>query len=161
MKKLLILCTLLMAVSSSYSMNKNNSGTMSLPANARSICNGLNNVLKSIEPLNSSLAVGLWHNATTKHGLLDSSCLVDPLVTGAVAGGLIGTTAHAIITEESLNKTSPAIRPIVKVAAKHPFLVAYTGLHAWFRWNEIKNNPWPFIAELSLIGLHLYDESNY
>lgn len=166
MKKLLIFCTLSLVISSSYGMKKflgdDNSGTMSLSANARSICDGIDNVLVSSGPLNSTLFVIGWHNAnSSRYGLFDSESLKNPHVASAIVAGVIGSAVHAIVKEESLNKTSPLIRPIVKVAAKHPFLVAYTGLHAWYRWHEIKNNPWPFVAETSLIALHLYNESNY
>ena len=162
MKKLLLFCSLFLVISSSYGMKKgDHSGTMSLSANARSICNGIDNVLESSGPLNSSLFLMGWNSANSRHGIFDASSLKDPHVAGTIVGGIIGTAVHAIVTEESLNKTSPIIRPVVKVAAKHPFLVAYTGLHAWYRWHEIKNNPWPFLAETSLIALHLYNESNY
>ena len=154
MKKSLVFYTLFLVIGSSYGMGKNHSGTMSLSANARSICNGP-------RPLESILCAWGWNDVTSNHGLFNASSLRDPQVTGAIVGGMIGSAIRATITDASLDKTSPLIRPIVNVAAKHPFLVAYTGLHAWYRWNEIKSNPWPFIGETSLIALHLYNESNY
>ena len=44
MKKSLVFYTLFLVIGSSYGMGKNHSGTMSLSANARSICNGIDEV---------------------------------------------------------------------------------------------------------------------
>jgi len=135
-------------------MKGKGSGELSLSTNFRAISDGVSSVLSDPSTVASSAILVGWHSVTNnaKSGIFDSNAVRDPQVIYSLAGGIIGKTIKSTITKESYNKLySP-----FKLILSHPFLSTYVGLHCYFRFNEIKNNPGPCIAEAALLGVHFF-----
>lgn len=148
----LVLLTSCLLVSISLKAMKKQSGELSLSNNVHAISNGVSTMLSDPSTLTSSVCTIGWHSITnnSKSGFFDTSALKDPHVIYSIAGGIVGKTIKHTITHESFRKLPSPIQ----VVLANPFLSTYVGLHCYFRYNEFKNNPVPFIGEAALLGIH-------
>ncbi len=149
--KIVLLTSCLLLSISLQAMNKK-SGGLSLSTNASAISDGIGNMLSDPSTLTSSLCTIAWHsiNNNARSGFFDSNTLKDPHVMYSIAGGIIGKTIKSTITHESFKKLPSPIQVVIA----NPFLSTYVGLHCYFKYNEIKNNPLPYLGEIGLLGVH-------
>lgn len=148
------------AVAMKFTFSRDPSGKLPVAQNIRAITGGINKTLKDVRTLTNPIAVVAWDNF--KHNKLgsnvfDSNTLKQRYIACSIIGGFVGKTLKNIIGEDQINYyLSGPLKPF-RVAFKSPFLTAYVACECIFRFNEIKKNPFPFLAEVGLLGVNAAD----
>lgn len=148
------------AVAMKLTLRKDSNGNLPVAQNIRAITGGINETLKDVRTLTDPIAVVVWDNFKHNklgHNVFDSNTLKQRHIACSIIGGFIGKTLKNIIGEDQINYyLSGPLKPL-RVAFKSPFLAAYVGCECIFRFNEIKKNPFPFLAEVGLLGINAAD----